>query len=132
VPTSSAPPRSADADFIAVVPTTITPTNSPVNAAHVAADATNTPALSIHSVLNQVEPPRATVPSELDQPHELESSGTNARETTVKSEADLEAERRAYVDARAHRRMVKNLVLAGICVTLLVVTLWALLVIGPL
>ena len=45
---------------------------------------------------------------------------------------DPDAERRALVEARSRRRLVKNLVLASICVALLVATLWVLLAVGPL
>lgn len=45
---------------------------------------------------------------------------------------DPDAERRAASEARAKRRLVKNLILASICLLLLVATIWVLLVVGPL
>ena len=51
---------------------------------------------------------------------------------TPEDAADLDDERRALGEARAHRRRVKNLILSGICLLLLLVTLWILLVVGPI
>jgi hypothetical protein len=57
-------------------------------------------------------------------------AGGNLR--TSPESADPDEERRALAEARARRRMIKNLVLSGICLLLLLVALWALLVVGPL
>ena len=52
--------------------------------------------------------------------------------TTSADTADPDEERRAIGEARAHRRLVKNLILGSICLVLLLATLWVLLVVGPL
>ena len=60
-----------------------------------------------------------------DQPATEVGAGSSADVT------DQDAERRAFVEARAHRRLMKNLILASICIVLLIATLCVLLVMGP-
>jgi hypothetical protein len=69
-----------------------------------------------------------TNPNSIEPPDQMPSDDL----TTTTPTADADEVRRALSEARAHRRMVKNLTLGGICLLLLLVTLWFLLVVGPL
>ncbi|HJN12209.1 MAG TPA: zinc ribbon domain-containing protein [Pirellulaceae bacterium] len=131
MPSESPPPPQSLAPAT-LTPVTPAPTAPPPTTTVPTTYAPNSFGLATPPPSNPVMPTGAEVPAHdthsIHSPDEVPTDGLAAPAAT----ADPDEEYRALVEARAHRRLVKNLILVSICLLLLVATLWALLVVGPL
>ena len=94
--------------------------------------ASNAFALATSPPSNRVMPASVDVPT--NDAHSIQPPDQVPPDSLITSAAaaDPLEEHRAKLEARAHLRLVKNMIVVSICLLLLVVTLWALLVVGPI